>query len=354
MTEDGMINSARPFVRKRLVESFIDQIDETSKGLKTDLQIGELIGFVYSVREYPIKWNDVNLYKSLMDLMNNLLYRMLAKADRYNPRVATHILYLKEITYNNELYNRIEGGSEEEFKNSWNDFYKPLVEYSIIKATESIYIIVNNSRNKDDAQRYLAETTNNLMSLMGRIIHWHYADREEIIKCLKFFGKYVLYVSIFIFRKFYYFDQIPPRWVYDYSLNIAENSIAHGRLKGIDTDDFLEEVIYDYDFQYETPIYKYEQPDFITTATGVGTVYDFSLFWIAFSIFRLSRNLSPLPKNRERVNEEVINNLLNHISWLRENSLRIIKMSEIFRLRESELNRQLNNYKAHLEAVLDL
>ena len=337
-------------VRKHLIHDFLEQIDESAEGLSTEVQLNPLIELIHSLRDYPVKWDQLELHSSMLSKMNTILYNMLRKSDRYSKRVGTHVLYLKEISFSYALTLHLDQLSDKDFQDKFDKFYDPLVRQSILTATESIYYLVNYHRTLDDARTYLSHNVDVLMNYLDRVQHWKQATREQRHNWTRFFGNQLLYISIFLFRKYYYYERIPVSWVNDFALRIADNAFASGGRAGSTMDDAYDEAILDSTFVYDAPFERFEDPDVETAATHIGSIYNFSHFWILLNLYRGMKKKGFLPHKPGAGNFPVLNALKDEIQTIKKEKMETILKCDRAKL-DSLSEAYLDFLSNHLEVA---
>lgn len=336
-----------------LLRFFISEMEAIADRGMNDAQLNAMIPLVYAVRNHATRQSDISLFISLLELMQRLFSRMLTQGERYNSRIATYLLYLKEICFSGGLADRVERESAEEFQKSWRIFYSPLVNKAIRTAVNTIYLLLNHSFTKTEGETriYLFSNAERVFGILDRVANWPHITREQVHQVNDKLGRELMYLSIYMFRRCYYQNRLAAELVNSIGLRLGALAFESDRLPGSDDGDGSDKLVFDYTFQYDASFTSFEDPELETSATGTGGVPQFSHYWVVMSIFRRQQGKRFLPATIPAGTSSpdfVLGELLAATI-----SLNVEKAVSILRIEQDKVMEELAAFRHHLESLND-
>jgi hypothetical protein len=338
-------------VSTHILKQFVESLKEVSGGTFNHEQLKSIITLVYALRDHAIKRNDLYFLKELINLMSRILWEMINRSEYYNPRIATFVLYYKEIIFSYELTKRIDNESLEGFKDSWNTFYSELISFAIQSAIEVMYYLVANyfKRPTEEMRLYLLHNAETLTNFLDRMIHWNHLEEKERKNKQQEFAHEVIAWSFFSFRAYYYGDKIPANIVTDIAFLMADLSNRSMVFDDMANDELLTQLFFNTTFKHNLDFDRYDDPDLVTAATHTGGTPIMDDYWIALNLWRAKRNKQFIPTkiaDDEEVANQIITGLLDGFTRIRK-----IRLQLLFNIEENELKELLEKYRVHLNVL---
>ena len=291
---------------------------------------------MYALRDHAVKRNDLNFLKDLISLMSRILWEMINRSEYYNPRIATFVLYYKEIIFSHELTKRIDSEGADEFKNSWDNFYSNLVTFAIQSAVEVMYYLVMNyfKRPAEEMRLYLLHNADTLTNFLDRLIHWNNLEDNERENKQQEFAREVIAWSFYSFSRYYYGDKIPANIVTDIAFLLADLSNNSIVFDDTANDELLTQLFYDGTFVHNLDFDRYEEPDLVTSATHTGRTPIMDDYWIALNLWRRRRGKNFIPTRIEGDEENVYQDIVGILGAV--SRIQLDRLRALFNLEESE------------------
>ena len=341
---------------------FLEFINVVKKNIRnqdlTREKIEASLSFIYAIDVLATKNKSVSLMKGLIDLLNNLLYYIIINGTRFRFYFSTLILYIKENTIDPITHKDL---TTDEFLKD-QDFYSSIIFKAIDQAILTYYyqILHFNKIGLEEGKKYLTNNGNHLIDFLFPLNQWkpidvlELDDNENISgfldKIVIYLASNLLYLSIYIFKRIE--DQeLPKELLKDIAFSLADNcyTIFKHTKKNFE---IINELFYDYNFI--NPISSIFSQEFeLNGIHEYGTYspyyYDFSNFWIVYSIYIRKRYNVFIPTNflEERYSNRILlENLLKHLKKIDYEKLASLLGEEY------DFKSLATEYQVHIENLL--
>lgn len=338
-------------VSSHLLKDFVQGFSAVTGGLTAD-QISSLVPLIFAMKSKAVERNDLLFLTDILNLMNKILWETINTTQHYNPRIATFVLYYKEIAFSIELSKRIEGETKVQFYRSWTRYYSGLISSLIQSSFEIMYYLVQNfyKRPREEMRLYLLNNADDLVDiLMEPRYHWHNIDEAAMQEKEQEYAQHAFHWSLYVFRAYFWFDRVTPDIVTDIAFLLTTFSNRSMIYNVPQAMSLLGQFFFDESVLRSYPFERFEDPDLITAATHLGATVSTDEFWIAYNLWRAQNGWDLLPTliiGDEQSAYERLTGLLNTLERIDHG-----KLMRLLNLRESDLVRYIASYEIHIKRL---
>lgn len=317
------------------------------------------LSFVYAMKHLVVKNRSVLLMRSLIGLLNILLYNIIISGLQFRYYLSTLVLYIKEVTILSLIDRDL---TKDEFLKVQKDFFEPIVFNSIEQATNTYYnlILHFNKIGFEEGKKILLENGNQLIDFLFPLNQWspikdiifeEDGNESNLLEgIVKYHAANLLYLSIFIFMRIER-SEIPTELLKSVAFKLTDhcNTIFKHTKSNIE---IIDDLFYDYGFNNPSSSFGgqvFETSGIHEYGTYSPSYYGFARFWIAYSFYNHNRMGKFIPQKlpgNEGFDRILLDGILKQLDRFDYQKYTLMLG------REYNLEKLVHEYKEHLKNLL--
>jgi len=336
-----------------LLKYTVDNLIERSRKELTEEHLDALFVLAYSLMNLAIKKRSLSLITSLFELIDTTLYKAISSREVHTPKLFSFILNIKELVFRCGINSYKENQNHDDFEADIQTFYNPLIYQGLNTAIRNFAYLVEHYeiRHEVKSEKYLLKNAQYLIDFLNPIFHWRPGEFRDWKRDLsKYLSKYLLYISILIFKKSQEGD-LPRKLIKKLSLPYAEycNNFYKDR---VPIENLLNDFFYSPHFYQPTgrpETFWFEDP-IHESGSYSPSYYNFDLYWIALSIYRKYINKSFIPSRDAdiQIRLEEMNNLFEHLS-----EEEVLDILSFLNASDAEKLEIYSDYREHIASLIE-
>ncbi|MHA1253554.1 MAG: hypothetical protein ACTSRP_26505, partial [Candidatus Helarchaeota archaeon] len=343
-------------IKQDIFKYTLDRLIDLSRNGLTNIQFKSIIKFLYHVNSLSIKNKSLLLAKSVLNFTDILFFKVFTLTTGYNPSIASYILNIHELTFRSGISNIVESENDEDFNKSFQNLYEPIIYTGIRSAVLSYSYIVEYFyiRHPIESKKYLTINGQYLVDFLTPLYHWRTNDTDDRkwkIEISKYLGKYLVYLSILIFKEIES-DNLPKSLLFDIAFPLSNECNNFSKMYNIKSIQFLDEFFYSHSFNYPTdyPESRWFESPIHEASTYTPSFYGFYKYWLALSIYRKLNNESFIPSKLFDKTYE-LEWFKKYLDSLNHNEL--LKIRDLINIDREKIEKIFEEYKIHVNNLLN-
>jgi len=345
-------------IKQDIFKYTLDRLIDLSRNGLTNIQFNSIIKFLYHVNSLSIKNKSLLLTKSVLDFTDILFFKVFTLTKGYNPSLASYILNINELTFRSGISSIVESENEEDFRNSFQELYEPIIYTGIRSAILSYSYIIEYFyiRHPIESKKYLTINGQYLVDFLTPLYHWRTNNDEDKlwkIKISKYLGKYLVYLSILMFKEFEE-NSFNKYLLINVALPLANKCNNFSKMYHIKAIEFLDEFFFSHKFNFpiDYPESRWFEIPIHEASAYTPHFYGFYKYWLVLSIYRKINNKSFIPS--KLLDSNNIRDLQNFKKYLNNiNDKDLFEIIKILNIDEESGKNIFFEYKDHINNLLN-